>query len=703
MSEREPHLARTRIGRYRLIEQIGHGGMGSVWKAQQLEPVQREVAVKLIKPGMDTAAMLESFEAERQILARFDHPSIATIFDAGTTESGRPYYVMELVEGQPITDYSDHHKLTIPARLALFKTVCHAVEHAHQKGVIHRDLKPTNILVSAHGAEPRLKIIDFGIAQVLVADTAAHTLISEDGQIAGTPGYMSPEHAEGRAGIDARTDVYSLGALLYELLSGTPPITRETLQNAGILEILRIIREDEPPPPGTATDLDWIALKALAKDPAQRYDRPSAIVADIDRHLRHEPTTASAPSLLTRLGKTIRRRRAALLIIAIPLLAVLTTAGLSLLTRPPLVPPVLGIVTTAAASGPGSLRATIASAPPGSTIRFSESLTGKTIPLQGNPITITKSLTIDALDRRITLDAAGKSPLIEIPSSAVNLQLTGLTLTRGQGHAIRNDGAILTLKNCQLLENRCPRSFAIINLSGAALIMEACLIADGIGGAITGCPSGTLDLTGCTIARHLAEDVSGILALGKCRLAYCTLADNVSTVPNYAPVAPNVRGEIYGFPQGATLHVGASSVVRLQHCTISGNRSRATAGIQIFFVSKLYMKKTVVAGNISTRGELPDVNCVADGGDVESLGHCFIGGFTPPNTALNNRGYRLNQAWRQSLNGDQLGTRAAPLDPMLAPLGNYGAPVPTMPPLPGSPLIKHKIGAAEFISPEQSK
>ena len=212
-------------------------------------------------------------------------------------------------------------------------------------------------------------------------------------------------------------------------------------------------------------------------------------------------------------------------------------------------------------------------------------------------------------------------------------------------------------------------------------------------------PAAPSDLTGCTIARHLAEDVSGILALGKCRLAYCTLADNVSTVPNYAPVAPNVRGEVYGFPQGATLHVGSSSVVRLQHCTISGNRSRATAGIQIFFVSKLYMKKTVVAGNISTRGELPDVNCVADGGDVESLGHCFIGGFTPPNTALNNRGYRLNQAWRQSLNGDQLGTRAAPLDPMLAPLGNYGAPVPTMPPLPGSPLIKHKIGAAEFISP----
>ena len=705
MSEHEPHLTGILLGRYRLIEPIGQGGMGSVWKAQQLEPIEREVAVKLIKPGMDTAAVLEGFKTERQILARLDHPNIATIFDAGSTDNGRPYYVMELVKGQPITDYCDQHGLDTTARLTLFKVICQAVEHAHEKGIIHRDIKPTNILVASHGAEARLKVIDFGIAKALDADTAAHTLVTEDGQIIGTPGYMSPEHAEGRSDIDGRTDVYSLGALLYELLSGTPPIKAKTLQNAGLLEVMRIIREEEPPPPGTSSDLDWITLKALAKKPAQRYERPTAIVADINRFQRHETTTASAPSFVTRLGKALRRHRAAVLVATIAVLAVLATGTITQLARPQSVP---GLVTSSADAGSGSLRATIASAKPGSTIRFADELTDQTITLDGTALTIAKSLTIDARDRRITIDAAGKSPLIELPSSAVNVELIGLTLTGGQGHAIRNDGAILTLKQCQLLRMNCPRNFAIVNLNGAALTMEACLIADGTGGAITGCPSGTLDLTHCTIARNHAENISGILALGECRMSYCTVADNVSSVPNYSPVPPNVRGEIYSFPEGGAIHIGSRGVLQLEHCTVTGNRSPSTAGIQLGFVSKLLMKNSVIAGNLSTRGEFSDLFFNADGSDGESLGHCFVGEFSSPNFAIKQRGYRLNQAWRQALNKDQLGTRDAPLDPMLAPLGDYGGPVPTMPPLPDSPLIDQidtdedgtpetDIGAAEFV------
>ena len=314
--------AGSRIDRFTLIEKIGEGGMGSVWRARQEEPVQREVALKLIKLGMDTQALVARFEAERQVLAALDHQNIAKVFDAGTTTSGRPYFAMEMAQGKSVTDYCNEQSLDVRARLDLFTEICGAVGHAHQKGIIHRDLKPSNILVSDTG---QIKVIDFGVAKAISDENPIEaTLLTRDHQLVGTPGYMSPEQASGESDIDTRADVYSLGALLYEMLTGGPPFDHETLARAGILEVVRTIREELPPKPSTRFgdsdrsnhhikgDLDWIVMQALAKERDRRYPTVDALSEDIRRHLNDEPVNAAAPSFAYRFGKFARKNRLAL-------------------------------------------------------------------------------------------------------------------------------------------------------------------------------------------------------------------------------------------------------------------------------------------------------------------------------------------------------------------------------------------------------
>src|SRR5690606_23714811 len=239
------------IGNYKLLQQLGEGGFGVVWMAEQEQPVRRNVALKVIKLGMDTRQVIARFEAERQALAVMDHPNIAKVLDAGATPEGRPYFVMELVRGEPITEYCDRNSLSVQDRLALFVQVCQAVQHAHTKGIIHRDLKPSNVLVSTQDGEPLAKVIDFGIAKATASRLTAKTLFTEHAQLIGTPEYMSPEQAEGSLDIDTRTDVYSLGVLLYELLTGSTPFDGRTLRSAAYAEIQRIIRELDPPRPST--------------------------------------------------------------------------------------------------------------------------------------------------------------------------------------------------------------------------------------------------------------------------------------------------------------------------------------------------------------------------------------------------------------------------------------------------------------------
>ncbi len=326
------------IGRYRLLQEIGEGGMGVVYMAEQTEPVTRKVALKIIKLGMDTKQVVARFEAERQALAMMDHPNIARVLDAGATDAGRPYFVMELVRGVPITEYCDKNRLATPARLELFASVCHAIQHAHQKGVIHRDIKPSNVMVTLHDGEPVPKVIDFGIAKATNQKLTEKTLFTNYAQMIGTPAYMSPEQAEmSGLDVDTRTDVYSLGVLLYELLTGVTPFPTKDLLSLGYAEMQRVIAEKEPAKPSTLLstmqqedrtvvarnrssevaglsrmcpgDLDWIVMKSLEKDRSRRYDTANALAADIRRFRENEPIVARPPTPIYRFQKAWRRNR----------------------------------------------------------------------------------------------------------------------------------------------------------------------------------------------------------------------------------------------------------------------------------------------------------------------------------------------------------------------------------------------------------
>jgi serine/threonine protein kinase/tetratricopeptide (TPR) repeat protein len=332
--------AGARIGPYTLVRRIGEGGCGVVWLAEQTSPLRRKVALKVIKLGMDTQAIIARFAAERQALALMSHPDIARVYDAGATPAGRPFFVMEYVEGVPITRFCDEHSLAMSARLELFSRVCLALQHAHQKGIIHRDLKPSNILVTMRDGVPAPKVIDFGIAKATAGRLTDVTLHTELGQFLGTPAYMSPEQAGQRElDLDTRSDVYALGVLLYELLTGRPPHDPKDLVRAGVLEIRRIIREVDPPRPSTLIstlteadrttvarlrgsapprlsaalrgDLDWIVMRCLEKDRDRRYGTAAALAEDVHRHLRQEPVEARPPQALYRLKKFVSRNRLA--------------------------------------------------------------------------------------------------------------------------------------------------------------------------------------------------------------------------------------------------------------------------------------------------------------------------------------------------------------------------------------------------------
>jgi eukaryotic-like serine/threonine-protein kinase len=331
-------ISGTRIGRYKLLQRIGEGGGGAVYMAEQEEPVRRRVALKILKLGMDTKQVIARFEAERQALAMMDHPNIARVLDAGATDTGRPYFVMELVRGVKITDYCDQNQLDTRRRLDLFIQICQAIQHAHQKGIIHRDIKPSNILVTLHDGVPVPKVIDFGIAKATEARLTDKTLFTAYEQIIGTPAYMSPEQAElSGLDIDTRSDIYSLGVLLYELLTGRPPFDPKKLVQHGLDEMRRTLREQEPRRPSTMVttlqgteltvtaehrhaeppklisllrgDLDWIVMKALEKDRRRRYETANGLAMDIERYLNNEPVMARPPSRLYRFRKLVHRNK----------------------------------------------------------------------------------------------------------------------------------------------------------------------------------------------------------------------------------------------------------------------------------------------------------------------------------------------------------------------------------------------------------
>jgi serine/threonine protein kinase/WD40 repeat protein len=346
----------VRIGPYRLIRQVGEGGMGVVYLAEQDEPIRRTVALKLIKAGMDTAEVVSRFEAERQTLALMDHPNIAHVYDAGASVEGRPYFVMEYVPGLPITDYCDRHGLSTRQRIELVVEVCGAIQHAHQKGTIHRDLKPSNILVAEQEGRAVPKVIDFGIAKATDQRSVERAYFTQRGRLVGTPEYMSPEQADpGAGGIDTRTDIYAMGVILYELLVGELPFPAERLRQAAYTELLRILREEDPPKPSTRVtssspstlagrrrtglpglvselkrDLDWITLKALEKDRARRYASASEFAADLSRSLANEPVTARPQSVAYRTAKFVRRNRLAVSAAAMILVAIVSGLVLSL-------------------------------------------------------------------------------------------------------------------------------------------------------------------------------------------------------------------------------------------------------------------------------------------------------------------------------------------------------------------------------------
>jgi eukaryotic-like serine/threonine-protein kinase len=345
----------TVIGPYKLIEPIGEGGMGTVWMAQQTEPVKRLVAVKLIKAGMDSEQVIARLEAERQALALMDHPNIARVLDGGTTEQGRPYFVMDLVRGVPITKYCDEHHLTPRQRLELFVPVCQAVQHAHQKGIIHRDLKPSNVLVALYDGKPVPKVIDFGVAKAAGQSLTDKTLVTGFGNIVGTLEYMSPEQAEiNQLDIDTRSDIYSLGVLLYELLTGSTPLTHKRMKETAYAEILRLIKEEEPPRPSTRLsdsgealasisanrhtepaklselmrgELDWIVMKTLEKDRNRRYETANGFAMDVQRYLADEAVLACPPTVGYRLRKFARRNKPGMVMASVVGVAILLAVG----------------------------------------------------------------------------------------------------------------------------------------------------------------------------------------------------------------------------------------------------------------------------------------------------------------------------------------------------------------------------------------
>jgi non-specific serine/threonine protein kinase/serine/threonine-protein kinase len=347
----------TVIGSCKLLELIGEGGMGEVWMAEQREPMQRKVALKILKAGMDSRQVVARFEQERQALALMDHPNIAKVFDGGTTAGGRPYFVMELVKGVPITRYCDEHRLTPRERLGLFLPVCQAIQHAHTKGIIHRDVKPANVLVAPYDGRPVPKVIDFGVAKATGQRLTERTLFTGFGAVIGTLEYMSPEQAElNNQDIDTRSDIYALGVLLYELLTGTTPLSRERVKETAFTETLRLIREEEPPRPSTRLseskdtlasisaqrhmeparltkevrgELDWIVMKALEKDRNRRYETANTLAQDVDRYLADEPVLACPPSVAYRFRKLARRNKVALTTAALVGLALVVGTAVS--------------------------------------------------------------------------------------------------------------------------------------------------------------------------------------------------------------------------------------------------------------------------------------------------------------------------------------------------------------------------------------